>query len=136
MRISSKGEYAVISMLYLAQKYESGEFVSLSEIATNNKLSLKYLEKIFSKLKEKDFFISERGKYGGYKLKYKPSSYLMYDIVRYAEDRLALFSCLEGKDCNKGECLAFSFWNDLYKSEINFLKSKTLNDYMMEGING
>ena len=46
MRISTKGRYALIIMENLANKYHEDRFVRLNEIANEEELSLKYLEKI------------------------------------------------------------------------------------------
>ena len=70
MKISTKGRYALVIMLDLAKAYETGEYITLKEIAEKENLSLKYLEKLMLTLNKADYFLSSRGEKGGYKLKY------------------------------------------------------------------
>jgi len=130
MKISTKGEYALICMIYLGKYASQDNFISLSDVAKDNKLSLRYLEKIVGILKKGDFFITERGNAGGYCLKRKPEEYTIYEILKIAEGRISQINCLETGVCQKGKCNAFHFWNDLFQVEVNFLKSKTLKDYI------
>ena len=46
MKISTKGRYALVVMLDLAEAYNKGEFLSLKDISMKENISLKYLEKI------------------------------------------------------------------------------------------
>ena len=83
MKISTKGRYALTIMQNLALKYDSGEFLSLSEISEKENISLKYLEKIMIPLKKANFFIVAKGKEGGYKLKKPPKEYTIGRRIRY-----------------------------------------------------
>ena len=134
MKITSKSEYAVISMIYLGERYDKDEYVSLNDIAQDNNLSIKYLEKIFADLKKADFFISGRGKVGGYKLKRKPDEYTMYEIMKAAEGRVSPVQCLETGVCKNGICISYPLWHDMFELEKDFLKKKTLKDYI-RGVN-
>ena len=46
MKISTKGRYALIIMVYLAKHYDENRYISLKEISYNEGISVKYLEKI------------------------------------------------------------------------------------------
>ena len=94
MRISTKGRYGLVIMIYLAKEYESGRFVSLKEISENEEISLKYLEKIMLNFKDTDFFVSSRGAEGGYKLAYSPDKYKLQDIFEKHEGTVEIVSCL------------------------------------------
>ena len=50
MRLSTKGRYAVMAMVDLAQ-HSGGAPVSLAEIAERQEISLSYLEQLFAKLR-------------------------------------------------------------------------------------
>ncbi|MBR6113337.1 MAG: Rrf2 family transcriptional regulator [Bacilli bacterium] len=130
MKISTKGEYALICMTYLAKHYKEDKFISIADIAKDNNLSLKYLEKIIGILKKGDLFITERGNLGGYKLKRKPEEYTLYEIVKLAEGRVSSLKCVESGGCHKGKCVVFDIWNDMFKIELDYLKNKTLRDYI------
>ena len=67
MKISTKGRYALRLMLDLAT-YNTGEPISLKDIAKRQEISEKYLEAILKTLVREHFLIGLRGKGGGYKL--------------------------------------------------------------------
>lgn len=67
MKISSRGQYAIKAMLQLAINDHTGP-VSLADIARVNKISISYLEQIFSKLRGDHLIESVRGPGGGYRL--------------------------------------------------------------------
>ena len=134
MKISTKGRYALSIMAYLAKNYDEDRYVTLKEISDNEKISLKYLEKIISLLNKDNYLISLRGSEGGYKLAKSPKEYTLYDIISSAEGNIAITSCVDAKFiCSKREkCRSFKLWNELNQVIINFLDSKTLEDYMKE----
>ncbi|MBL4584079.1 MAG: Rrf2 family transcriptional regulator, partial [Pseudomonadales bacterium] len=67
MRLTTKGRYAVSSMLDLALNCEAGP-VSLASISKRQEISLSYLEQLFSKLRRAELVTSIRGPGGGYRL--------------------------------------------------------------------
>lgn len=131
MKISTKGRYALSIMLNIAKEYDNDKYVSLSEISEKENISLKYLEKIMIALKKRDFFISSKGKDGGYKLKRKPSEYTIGEIIRAAEENLDVVSCITDNNCNKkSNCITYPLWKGL-SDEINeYLDNKYLSDYL------
>ena len=132
MKITTKGRYAVLVMLSLANNYKTGEFLSLKDISEREGISLKYLEKIMSDLKKEDYFLSSRGQVGGYKLKYHPSKYKLGDIINCVEKDMAPASCVKMDNlCDKqGICKTYPIWKDLNDEMTKYLNSKTLEDYM------
>ena len=67
MRLSTKGRYAVMAMVDLAQ-HGKGSPVSLADIAERQEISLCYLEQLFAKLRRGGLVKSVRGPGGGYLL--------------------------------------------------------------------
>ena len=67
MRLSTKGRYAVMAMVDLAQ-HSGGGPVALAEIAERQEISLSYLEQLFAKLRKGGLVKSVRGPGGGYLL--------------------------------------------------------------------
>lgn len=130
MKISTKGRYGVLIMLYLANEYKNDRYVTLHEISEKENISLKYLEKIMLSLNKNDFFISTRGVGGGYKLKYTPEKYTLKDILNASEGDLNITSCVSGICPKKEKCQTFSVWNDLNNTIDEFLENKTLQDYI------
>ena len=131
MKISTKGRYALVIMIDLAKEYNSGNYISLKEIAEKENMSLKYLEKLMLILNKADYFISSRGEKGGYKLKYSPDKYNIGDILRLAEGNLDVVDCVSSNGCpNKHHCKTFSLWKELNDLINDYLDGKTLADYI------
>lgn len=132
MKVSTKGRYAIIIMIELAKNYKNETFLSLSEIAEKNNLSLKYLEKIITLLNKEDYFITSRGSVGGYKLKYEPKNYKMIDILKATEKDIEPVQCVKDDSfcIKKSNCAIFSFWNGLNNAINNYLENTTLQDYI------
>ena len=130
MKITTKGRYALIIMLDLANNYESNKYISLKDISNKTSISMKYLEKLMLNLNKSDYFVSLRGKDGGYKLKYPPEHYKIGDILKSAEENTTVADCVSKECPNKKNCLTFSIWDDLNNLINNFLETKTLKDYI------
>jgi Rrf2 family iron-sulfur cluster assembly transcriptional regulator len=59
MKLTTKGRYAVTAMLDVALHTQEGP-VSLAEVARRQKLSLSYLEQLFSRLRRQGLVTSSR----------------------------------------------------------------------------
>ena len=84
MKISTKGRYALRLMLDLALN-NTGEAVSLKDIARRQDISDKYLEQIISILNKAGYVRSIRGAQGGYMLRRPPKEYTVGMILRLTE---------------------------------------------------
>ena len=67
MKLTTKGRYAVTAMLDLAI-HQSRRPVTLQDIATNQEISLSYLEQLFARLRRANLVKGTRGPGGGYRL--------------------------------------------------------------------
>ena len=90
--VSTKGRYALTVMVDLARKGEEG-YVSLSDIAESENLSMKYLESIIAILNKGGLLKSLRGKNGGYMLARDPKDYTINEILLLTEGTLAPVKC-------------------------------------------
>lgn len=88
MKLSRKGEYACMAMLYLAEKYQQGK-IKVTEICAHSKIPRKYLEQILLTLSRGGLVQSERGRYGGHSLAKPPSKITIAEIVRLIDGPLA-----------------------------------------------
>lgn len=88
MKISTKGRYALRLMVDLALN-NTGEPISLKDIARKENISDKYLEQIISVLNKAGYVRSIRGAQGGYMLRKKPEDYTVGMILRQTEGSLA-----------------------------------------------
>ena len=134
MKISTKGRYALMIMIYLAQHYKEDRYITLKEISQKEGVSLKYLEKIIGLINKDDSLLSQRGIEGGYKLACEPSKYKVYDIISKAEGEIAVTTCVNAnfKCYKKAKCCSYQLWNELNEVIVDFLQNKTLNDFIKE----
>jgi len=88
MRISSKGRYALISMIYMARKFDGGDFISVISISEKFGISKIYLEQVFALLKKGGLVISTKGSQGGYQISRSPNDITAYDILASVESTL------------------------------------------------
>ena len=104
MKISTRGRYALILMLDLAN-HNRGVPAPLKETAKRQQISEKYLEQIISVLNKAGFVKSVRGPQGGYLLKKTPEEYTVGMILRLTDGSLAPVACLEGDEnsCDRSE---------------------------------
>jgi len=134
MLISTKGRYALRTMLDLAQHADDG-YVSLTRISERQGISVKYLEAIIAMLNKAGMVESLRGKEGGYKLTKKPEEYTVASIIKLTERSIAPVSCLgtESNDCERAyQCLTLPMWAKLKEIIDQYLESITLKD-LLEG---
>lgn len=94
MMVSTKGRYAIRVMLDLALNGGAEEYISLTDIASRQEISLKYLESIVSALSKAGFLESHRGKSGGYRLARSAEGYTVGGVLKAAEGNLSPVSCL------------------------------------------
>lgn len=132
MKISTKGRYALRLMLDLAM-HNTGEAVSIKDIAKRQEISDKYLEQIISILNKGGFVKSIRGAQGGYMLKKAPQEYTVGMILRLIEGSLAPVSCVEedGDICKRQEnCATYVVWKKINDAVNDVIDHITLADLM------
>lgn len=127
MRLTTKSRYGTRLMLDLALNAQNKP-VRLSEISNRQGISLKYLEKLISRLKKTGFVKSMRGPYGGYMLAKPMKDISVGDIVRVLEGSDAITDCTESDDvCGTctlaGECLTQYIWAETGKAMFEKLDS-------------
>lgn len=131
MMISTRGRYALRLLTFLSKREG---FVPLSLIAESEEISVKYLERIVKILSENDIIDSRKGKDGGYRLSKNPSLIKVVDILRLTGDSLAPVECLS-KDENtcprRDKCPTLPMWTALYKNNMDFFSSITIENLKM-----
>ncbi len=135
MKISTKGRYAIRVMIDLSE-HNSGNFITLMDIAERQGISEKYLESIVSVLSKNDFLISLRGKGGGYKLARQPEEYTVGEILRLTEGSFAPVACLEKKPnrCDKAlHCKTLKMWEGFEKVISEYFDNITIADLLGDG---
>jgi len=94
MKFSTKTTYGLRAMIALARG-EKENSVSLTTIAKNEKISAKYLERLFSKLKKSGLISAEKGASGGYRLSRAADKITVFDIIKSLEGKMTPFHCLD-----------------------------------------
>lgn len=132
MKISTKGRYALRLMLDLAT-YNTGQPVSIKDIAKRQQISEKYLEQIISILNKAGYVRSIRGAQGGYLLKKNPKEYTVGMILRLTEGDLAPVSCVgeESAECDRRDaCVTVRIWEQVNDAINNVVDNITLEDLL------
>ena len=88
MLISSRGRYALLVMIDLAE-HRTGGFIPVKETAARLELSQKYLERIMLTLARAGLIEGAHGKGGGYRLTREPADYTVGEILHEAEGTLS-----------------------------------------------
>jgi Rrf2 family protein len=88
MKLTSKSEYALLALIFLARSGEN-DYVSVQVIAASQSIPPKFLEQILLILKRAKFVRSHRGQSGGYTLA-KPAELIhLAEIIRLFDGALA-----------------------------------------------
>jgi Rrf2 family transcriptional regulator, iron-sulfur cluster assembly transcription factor len=131
VKLSTKGRYAVMAMVDLAQ-HSNGEPVSLAEIAERQEISLSYLEQLFAKLRRSGLVKSVRGPGGGYLLAHDRAATRISDIILAVDEPIQAVRCSPGAaiGCrgDRSRCLTHDLWEELSNQIHLYLSSVSLGD--------
>ena len=109
----------------------TGEPISLKDIARRQEISDKYLEQIISVLNKAKYVKSIRGAQGGYILTKRPEEYTVGMILRLTEGSLAPVSCLAqgAAPCPRmSSCRTYDMWKGLDDLIEDYFGKITLAD--------
>ena len=124
MKISTRGQYALLIMTELAQQPED-KFIPLKLLSHRHNLSVKYLEQILIQLSKAGLVEGVRGSNGGYRLVKKTDEYTTGEILRALEGDLAPVSHAKNNvitDSGNDE-----YWQDFADVINNYVDSVTLD---------
>jgi Rrf2 family iron-sulfur cluster assembly transcriptional regulator len=128
MRLTTKGRYAVTSILDLALNQDKGP-TPLAGISARQDISLSYLEQLFAQLRRRGLVQSVRGPGGGYNLGKRPDEISVAEVIEAVNETTDATRCKGAGDCQKGEtCLTHHLWMDLSDQIRDFLGAITLAD--------
>ena len=88
MKISSKGRYALASMILLAQNAQEGTPLTVIGISEQLGFSKIYLEQVFALLRRSGLVTSTKGAQGGYQLARRASDISAADILSVTENSI------------------------------------------------
>jgi Rrf2 family protein len=105
VKLSKRGEYALRALIDLGIASELGwPMLQISELASKEKLPIKFLEQIFTQLKSAGYVASRRGKFGGYSLA-RPMSQIKFGaVIRLIDGPLAPIRCVSQTSYARCSC--------------------------------
>ena len=128
MKLTTKGRYAIIAMADLVLHCRNAP-VSLKDITKRQKISLSYLEQLFSKLRESRIVKSIRGPGGGYTLGRDSSDISLLDIITAVDEKIDQTQCGGAMNCNHDKpCLTHYIWTELNEKINQYMRGITLSD--------
>jgi Rrf2 family protein len=132
--LSKKTKYGLKALTYIARKGDDAP-VLISEIATEEKISKKFLEAILLQLKNNGFLGSKKGKGGGYYLIKSPSEIKVASLIRILEGPIAMLPCVslnfyeKCDDCiDETKCGLHQLMLEVRDNMLAVLDNKTLED--------
>ncbi len=129
-QITAKEHYLLRMMLCIVPSYQTGEPVSLSFIASEEQISVKYLEQLIRPFMRAGWIASTRGRDGGYVLKKDPKTITLKDLLWLNEKHPHVVECLSiaysgGCSVDK-KCRSKHAWFQVQKAIENALDEITL----------
>jgi Rrf2 family protein len=111
MQFSTKAEYGLKAMINLAHCFP--EQKNAKEIAKEENISQKYLERLLGVLNKDNLVLSHKGKSGGYVLAKNPKKINVGEIIEILEGTIAPMKCV-GNFCSvEKKCPSSIVWNKL-----------------------
>ncbi|MDG1084445.1 MAG: Rrf2 family transcriptional regulator [Planktotalea sp.] len=137
MKLSTKGRYALVSLVDIAKPQNQG-LVSIAEVSRRQDISLAYLEQLFSKIRRNDLVVSTRGHGGGYKLARDASAISIEEILLAVDENIDALSTgagMKGGDCGSIEqVLSNKMWESLSAQVHLYLHRTTLADVIDDSL--
>lgn len=132
--LSKKTKYGLKALTYIARK-DGDAPVLISEIATEENISKKFLEAILLQLKNNGLLGSKKGKGGGYYLIKTPSEIKVASLIRILEGPIAMLPCVslnfyeKCDDCiDETTCGLHHLMLEVRDNMLAVLDNKTLED--------
>lgn len=131
--LSKKSQYALRALSYLVDKKDEGP-VLISDIATEKKIPIKFLENILLELKKAEILDSKKGKGGGYFFKASPAEVTLATIIRLVNGPIAMIPCVsihfheQCMNCNQQHCGLHDVLIEVRDASLAILEKKTLLD--------
>ena len=134
MKLSTKSRYAITAMMDLTIHYNNRP-VTLTEISSQQSISISYLEQLFSTLRLSGLVQGVRGPGGGYRLGKTPNSISISDIIQSVEETDQKNSAKKVSDeNNQKDYITQCLWNELSDQLFGFLNSISLADFIQDKV--
>lgn len=128
MRLTTKARFAVTAMLDIALCGDDAP-VTLAEVSERRKISLSYLEQLFTRLRRHNLVEGFRGPGGGYRITVPLQQISITSIIKAVDEPIDATQCNGRRDCNDdGPCLTHDLWQSLNEIIYEHLSNITLAD--------
>lgn len=133
MQLTLAGEYAIRTMIHLAENESQGT-VTIFEISVAQEIPEMFLRKIVPLLSTAGLIKSKKGKQGGISLAKNPDTITPLEIIQAVEGPIALNKCLIDKEfCTDVRwCSVHTIWCELLIDMKKKLSSKSIKQIAME----
>lgn len=149
MKLTTKGRFAVTAMLDIALNevafFEANPAatnkktkpVTLADISERQKISLSYLEQLFSRLRRQGLVASVRGPGGGYRLAKSMAQISIAEIISAVDEQIDATQCGGHENCHDGEpCMTHDLWTNLNEKILEYLAGISLGDLVTSKAKG
>ncbi len=128
MQISRRVDYGLRAVIYLSAQQDPEKCCSIGEIARQQGVPRKFLEKIIQDLIRCGLIKSKRGSSGGYTLARPADAISFYDVIEAIEGPISVNACLdEALGCDQlPRCTMLGVWNEVQRGIIEVLSRTTI----------
>ena len=136
MKLTTKTEYALISLKYLCE-HSNAQPISVAEVSEGEKLPQDYVGQIFVRLRKAGIIKSVKGVYGGFALSRDPSQITLKQLIEAVEGRTFEIFCTprlrERIVCGHFSCCSVRpVWRKLKRLIDQFCESITLETLLKD----
>lgn len=133
IKFSTKARYAMRTTIELAKRGNENP-VPLKTIATCQKVSQKYCERLFTLLRKAGIVNSVLGAHGGYVLAREPEKITVREIIEAVEGKIAVVYCVtKPEECSRSvDCVTRRLWSRLTEKVAGVLEETVLSDLLAE----
>jgi Rrf2 family protein len=129
MQIPRRVDYGLRAIIYLSTQAPE-KCCSIAEIARQQNVPKKFLEKIIQDLMRRGLIRSKRGSCGGYTLARLPDQISFYDVIEALEGPIAVNVCMnEELSCDQlPRCAMVGVWSEIQQKVTEVFTRTTLAD--------
>lgn len=129
MQISRRVDYGLRAVIYLSGQ-DPEKCCSIGEIAKNQGVPKKFLEKIIQDLIRGGLIKSKRGSCGGYALARGPEAISFCDVIEALDGPIAVNACMDHElGCDQiPRCTMIGVWTEVQRSVTDVLSRTTIAD--------
>jgi Rrf2 family protein len=129
MQIPRRVDYGLRAIIYLSTQ-DPEKCCSIAEIARQQNVPKKFLEKIIQDLMRRGLIRSKRGSCGGYTLARMPDQISFYDVIEALEGPIAVNVCMnEELSCDQlPRCAMVGVWSEIQRKVTEVFTRTTLAD--------